>query len=43
MARRVAGISGLVYGISVNVKHTFPRRRKRKNHWGKKTKREQKH
>lgn len=30
MARRASGISGLVYGISVNVKHTFLRRRKRK-------------
>lgn len=29
-ARRASGISGLVYGISVNVKHTFLRRRKRK-------------
>lgn len=43
MARRVVGISGLVYGISVNVKHTFPRRRKKKNQWGKKIKGEQKH
>lgn len=30
MARRASGISGLVYGISVNVKHTFLRRKKRK-------------
>lgn len=43
-ARRASGISGLVYGISVNVKHTFLRRRKRKkNQWGKKTKRERMH
>lgn len=35
MARRVPGISGLVYGISVNVKHTFPRRKKREKSMGK--------
>ena len=30
MARRASGISGLVYGISVNVKHAFLRRKGRK-------------
>lgn len=39
MARRASGISGLVSGISVNVKHTFLRRKKGKSHWEKKTKR----
>lgn len=42
MARRVVGISGLVYGISVNVKHTFPRRRKRKKINGERKLRESK-
>lgn len=32
MARRAAGISGLVPGISANVKHILLRRRKRKCH-----------
>jgi hypothetical protein len=35
MARRASGISGLVYGISVNVKHTFLRRKGRKKINGK--------
>lgn len=39
MARRASGISGLVPGISANVKHTFLRRKKRKSHSEKKTKR----
>ena len=30
MARRASGISGLVSGISVNVKHTFLRRKREK-------------
>lgn len=35
MARGASGISGLVYGISVNVKHTFLRRKKKKRINGK--------
>lgn len=37
MARGASGISGLVYGISVNVKHTFLRRKKKKESMGKGT------
>lgn len=35
MARGASGISGFVYGISVNVKHTFLRRKKKKRINGK--------
>lgn len=41
MARRASGISGLVPGISANVKHVLLRRRKGKCQWEKKTRRQQ--
>lgn len=42
MARGASGISGFVYGISVNVKHTFLRRKKKKRINGKRTLKERK-